>query len=269
MRKKTILLFAVNPKDTPRLNLDDEVRVIETGLERARMRDQFELKQKHAVHLEDIRRALLDLKPQIIHFCGHGTEEGLIFKGETGQSKIVTGEALTGLFKLFANDIQCVVLNGCYSVLQAVNMAQHIPCVVGMRQAIGDQAAINFSVGFYDGLGADRPIEFAYELGCNSILLDKSGEHLIPILILKAKLQEINQVVERLTKEPDPEKRYKIIFEIGRIGGAEAEGVLLSMRNKISSQSDSISQWDCLAINDALDLINRNKKSHPEKGDIL
>jgi hypothetical protein len=36
-----------------------------------------------------------------------------------------------------------------------------------MSQAIGDKAAIEFAVGFYDALGAGRSIEFAYKLGCH------------------------------------------------------------------------------------------------------
>jgi hypothetical protein len=33
--------------------------------------------------------------------------------------KVVDGAALAELFALFANQIQCVVLNGCYSEVQA------------------------------------------------------------------------------------------------------------------------------------------------------
>lgn len=73
-----------------------------------------------------------------------------------GQPKSVTGEALAGLFKLFDKKVKCVVLNGCDSQIQAKIIAQHIPYVIGMQEAIGDRAAIVFAVGFYDALGADR-----------------------------------------------------------------------------------------------------------------
>ena len=35
----------------------------------------------------------------------------------------------------------------------------HIDFVVGMKRAIGDEAAIKFAVGFYDALGAGRTSE--------------------------------------------------------------------------------------------------------------
>jgi hypothetical protein len=180
---KKILILAANPKNTPPLRLDEELRDIEEGLRRAQKRDQFSLEQKLAVRPRDIQRALLDIKPQIIHFSGHGKgEEGLVFEDEIGQSKLVSGVALAGLFKLFADRIECVVLNGCYSEEQAKAIAQHINYVIGMSQAIGDKAAIEFAVGFYDALGAGYPIEFAYKLGCSAILMHGIQEHLTPIL---------------------------------------------------------------------------------------
>lgn len=59
-----------------------------------------------------------------------------------GNSKLVDWAALAGLFALFAEDIRCVVLNGCYSEVQARAIAQHIPYVIGMNKAIRDKAAI-------------------------------------------------------------------------------------------------------------------------------
>ncbi|MEO1209253.1 MAG: TIR domain-containing protein [Cyanobacteria bacterium J06638_20] len=181
---QTILFLAANPKDTGRLRLDQEQRDIADGLQRAQKRDQFNLEQRMAVRPRDIQRAMLDVGPQIIHFSGHGTgEQGLVFEDEVGNSKFVDGAALAGLFELFADQIHCVLLNGCYSEVQASAIAQHIPYVIGMNQAIGDRAAIAFAVGFYDALGAGRDVEFAYKLGCAAIRMEGIAEHLTPVLL--------------------------------------------------------------------------------------
>ena len=55
-----------------------------------------------------------------------------------------------------------------------------------MTQEIGDKAAIEFSVGFYDALGAGRSVDFAYRFGCSAIALAGIQESLTPILIQKA-----------------------------------------------------------------------------------
>jgi hypothetical protein len=181
--KQTILILAANPKGTTPLRLDEEVREIDAGLQRAKHREQFVLEQKWAVRPRDIQRAMLDINPQIIHFSGHGTgDEGLVFEDETGGAKLVDGEALAGLFELFAEQIECVVLNGCYSEVQANALTQHINYVIGMNKAIGDRAAIEFAVGFYDALGAGRPVEFAYRFGCAAIRLAGVPEQLTPTL---------------------------------------------------------------------------------------
>jgi CHAT domain-containing protein len=106
---------------------------------------------------------LLDYKPQIVHFAGHGGgDSGLALENETGEVQFVNAQALAGLFELFANQIECVVLNACYSEVQAAAIVQHIPYVIGMDKAIGDKAAIAFAVSFYDALGAGESVEFAY-----------------------------------------------------------------------------------------------------------
>ena len=185
-----ILILAANPQSTPRLRLDEELRDIEAGLRRSQQRDQFTLTQRLAVRPRDIQRAMLEETPQIVHFTGHGEgEAGLVFEDETGQAQRVSGEALAELFALFADPaefpdpVYCVVLNGCYSQVQAEAIAEHVPYVVGMTQTVGDRAAIEFAVGFYDALGAGRSVEFAFKLGCAAISLAGKSEQSTPILI--------------------------------------------------------------------------------------
>ncbi|TVQ09556.1 MAG: CHAT domain-containing protein [Leptolyngbya sp. DLM2.Bin27] len=186
-----ILILAANPKDTSRLRLDEELRDIQEGLRRAKHRDQFAFAQRLAVRPRDIQRAMLEETPQIVHFSGHGEgAEGLVFETETGQTQLVSGVALANLFALFAdpaepNPIHCVVLNGCYSAVQAEAIAEQVPYVVGMTKAVGDTAAIEFAVGFYDALGAGRTVEFAYKLGCAAINLAGKPESATPVLIHK------------------------------------------------------------------------------------
>ena len=181
---KRILILSANPKNTRRLRLDEEMREIKEGLRRAKQRKQFIIETAEAVRYRDIRRAILDFEPNIVHFSGHGEgEEGLVFENETGKTELVQAETLARLFELFAQQVECVVLNACYSQVQASAISQHIPYVIGMKKAIGDRAAIEFAVGFYDGLGAGGSLEFAYKLGCNAIEGANIPEHLTPLLM--------------------------------------------------------------------------------------
>jgi hypothetical protein len=57
-----------------------------------------------------------------------------------------------------------------------------------MRREIGDKASIEFSVGFYDALGAGRSVEDAFKFGRVAILqrFPDRSEHLLPVLIKKS-----------------------------------------------------------------------------------
>ncbi len=184
---KKILILASNPKATPSLRLDEEVREIEEGLLRAKHRGQFEIRSKWAVRLKDLRRALLDYEPQIVHFSGHGDKDDLLVEDERGMAVRISSKALSGLFKLFSNQVECVILSACHSAPQAKAINKHINYVIGMRKEIKDKAAIEFAVGFYDALGAGRSIEEAFEFGCNAILQISPDlpDHLIPVLEIK------------------------------------------------------------------------------------
>ena len=99
-----------------------------------------------------------------------------------GEAYRVPNEALAGLFALCAGHVECVLLNACYSDVQADAIAKHIPYVIGMTASISDDGALQFAVGFYDALGAGKSIEEAFRFGCNAIALQGIPENAVPVL---------------------------------------------------------------------------------------
>lgn len=181
---KKILVLAANPKNSSELRLGEEVREIEEGLRLSRYREQFKLVSKWAVRARDFHRYMLDIQPQIVHFSGHGIgENGIALEDDVGKAQLVSTDALESLFKIFASKgVKCVLLNACYSKVQAEAISKHIPYVIGMSQEIGDEAAITFAVAFYDALGAGETVEFAFELGRSAIQIAGIPENLTPVL---------------------------------------------------------------------------------------
>lgn len=185
-QKVSILFLAADPSDATRLRLGEELREIQEKLQLAKQRERFDLYQRMSVRPMDISQALLDVQPQIVHFSGHGASTGaLCFENHGGEVHFIQPETLAALFEQFANHVSCVVLNACFSEIQANAIAKHIASVIGMNKAIGDKAAIAFAIGFYQALGAGRIVEDAYKLGCIQIELQGIPEHLTPILIQK------------------------------------------------------------------------------------
>ena len=180
---KTILILAANPIGSVLRRFDQEVRDIAAALQRSQYRDRFVLKHLVAARPRDVQRAMLEEKPQIVHFCGQGGEAGLVLEDESGQPQLAGTEALADLFRLFAAEVECVLLNACYSEVQATAIAQHIDSVIGMSQPIGERAAIEFATSFYDALGAGEAIAFAFALGRNMMQLQGVAEDQAPVLI--------------------------------------------------------------------------------------
>ena len=81
------------------------------------------------------------------------------------------------------------LLNACYSESQATAIHQHIDCVIGMNKAIGDTAAIKFSVGFYTALWSGRSYEDCFRMGCISIDLQGIPEYLTPLIKIRRRYQ--------------------------------------------------------------------------------
>jgi CHAT domain-containing protein len=165
--------------------LEKEAREIEEGLLRSKHRSQFEIKVTLAVRLRDLRRSLLEIEPQVVHFSGHGEKDGLIVEDdELGIAAPIPKKAISGLFELCSHHVECVILNACYSASQAAAINKHINYVIGMPAKINDRAAIEFSVGFYDALGVGKSFEESFEFGCNAVLQIFPGlsHHLYPVL---------------------------------------------------------------------------------------
>jgi hypothetical protein len=208
MKNETIkiLILTANPKNTDKLRLDEEVREIQAALEQGSYRDQFEVVTRWAVRVDDLQAILLNHPPQIVHFSGHGAgEQGLALENESGQMQLVSTDALAGLFKLLRNTVECVVLNACYSEEQAESIHQHINCVVGMNQAIGDKAAINFARGFYRALAAGRSYDDAFEFGCNAIDLKRIPEASTPTIKCRQRLAPVveKQPISEQSVQPE------------------------------------------------------------------
>jgi hypothetical protein len=168
-----LLILTSNPRRD--LNLDREVSDLNNAVQRL---GDFEVALGLGVHTQELQELLAEHSPQFVHFCGHGAgEKGLVFQDEDGREQLIGTEILARIFKTFAEEIHCTVLNACDSDRQAEAIVEHIDYVVGMSQPILDKAAHLFAVAFYKGLGAGKSIEQAYGMGCIAIQIWWSEAH--------------------------------------------------------------------------------------------
>lgn len=192
-----ILFLGANGLDTSRLRISTELREVQAEIERAKERRDIVVRAELAVRPADLQRLLLDEKPDVVHFSGHGVAlrmpataragakrefeppgdlppgraapgGAILLENQAGEAALVPADALTDLFKILKG-ARCVVLNACFSSTQAEALAEHVDAVIGMKREIGDDSAIAFAVGFYQALSRDMSVKEAFELGRNMI----------------------------------------------------------------------------------------------------
>jgi tetratricopeptide (TPR) repeat protein len=179
-----ILFLASAPKNQGNLRLGTELQEIRNRLA---SNTAFEIRDRQAVKPDDVLQTILNYKPHIVHFSGHGQDTGEIcFEDERGDSKTIPPDALASLFQAVTDYVKCVLINTCFSEKQALAISQYVPIVIGTKKEITDSAAIKFSTGFYTALDPDlsqKNLLKAFEIGRIAIRFESLPENLTPIII--------------------------------------------------------------------------------------
>lgn len=200
--KIKVLFFAANPRDQQQLRLDEEVRGIEQQIRSSEHRDSVELHSRWAVRTNDLFQALNELKPRVVHFSGHGAEEGeLLFLTEDGYSKLVNEEAIAATMATMADHVRVIFFNTCYSRAQAQAATQHVEVAIGMNDSIDDEAARVFAAQFYSAVGFGYSVQRAFDQAKARLMLESIPEEEIPELFVRAGLSADEVVLVRTNQQ--------------------------------------------------------------------
>lgn len=181
-----ILFLAANPDSTTPLHAGREVRRIRERLAVTAHRSAIEIVERWAVRPGDLQQALIEIQPHIVHFSGHGTTEyELMLEGDDGSPQPVGKGVLAELFRLRGGGVRMVVLSACHSLPQAEAIAEHVDCAIGMRRAIGSEAAAEFSAALYHAIGSGDFIPRAFESARLHLQVTGIPEHRTPHLVVR------------------------------------------------------------------------------------
>ncbi|MEO5843453.1 MAG: CHAT domain-containing protein [Caldimonas sp.] len=167
-------------------------------------RDSLELITKWAVRPDDLLEYLNEFRPHVVHFSGHGTDQQQIVLVNDSRVAIpVSAWALRQLFTTCKDNIRVVVLNACFPREQAEAIVAVIDCAIGMKQEIGDDAAIAFAASFYSAVGFGRSVLDAFEQSKVALLLKGIPEEDTPTLLVRAGVDPKRVfLVDSETEEP-------------------------------------------------------------------
>jgi hypothetical protein len=280
MIKIKVLFLVSNPLTQDRLALDEECREITAKIRATDLRDAIELIAAWAVRPPDLQELLLQHRPHIVHFSGHGTHgtstgevprgaltprrdmirrdhvpvEELVLTGEDGQPQPMSKDALVHVFNVLKDNVYLVLLSACHSAPIAEALAEVIPCTIGISAVISDVAAITFAAAFYQALGFGRNIQEAFELGKNALMnLHTAEDHLPRLYTRRGALDATKTVL--VAGRTGPSERHAVKSPVG------CGEPLSDQRN-----SDNLlhAMWECLDadLQDAFSLAYNKKRRH-------
>lgn len=165
MTEKTRILFlSANPWTTSRILVDEEAREIFERIQEGPYRTCFELYNHAAIRPIDLQKLLLFYRPNIVHFSGHGNrKQKLILGGTPGRGKTVDREGLVELLALYKAHLRLVLLNACFTKIQARLISEEIDFAIGAGKGIGDRAGVAFAGAFYRALGFGNSVQNAFD----------------------------------------------------------------------------------------------------------
>jgi len=131
----------------------------------------------------DMSRALAEKNPLIIHFSGHGRDDGsLVVENDRGELAFYTPDSFSLLVQTIAErgNLRLVLLNCCHSATTAKMMIENkvAKTVIGMNGEVGDSAAITFAQVFYQQIFLKMTLAQAFKIAVST--LDSNQKH-IPI----------------------------------------------------------------------------------------
>jgi len=164
MPKKSVCMLLASPRGETPLRLDEEVR---DALQRLKLVEsptvEIDMRPHWAVKLSEFTDHLLNSKPQIVHFSGHGGSGAIFFEDELGMATPLSAANLAALIEAVGN-IECVVLNACHSANLSAATKAHVKVVIGCDDSIDDDAAITFTRSFYRSLAHGRDYESSFKI---------------------------------------------------------------------------------------------------------
>ena len=179
--KINILFIGANP--TLNLNLEKEAREIREAIIKSLNRDSINFETRWATRTTDLFQYINEVNPTIIHFSGHGTENGeLVFQDNNDNPKLVSREAITEMINASSDEVRLVVFNNCFSSVIAEGVVKNIESAIGMNISIGDDAAIQFASQLYSSIGFGLSLERAFNQAIISLKLEGIDEDKTPQL---------------------------------------------------------------------------------------
>lgn len=173
--KINILFIASNPdiiftdeqgklKEHQKLSLDKEARDIAESIQKSPDRDSINFVTKWATRTDDLFQYINEVNPTVIHFTGHGTEDGkLVFHDKYDNPKLVGIDAIIQMVNTITDDLRLVVFSNCYSSSIAEGVVEYVEATIGMNTSVREDVATIFAAQLYSSIGFGYSLDKSFK----------------------------------------------------------------------------------------------------------
>ncbi len=173
---RVLIAYASPGGETP-LRIGEELARLDEALLPLSKRGLVSVTRLEHTTLERLDEALLNTRPHVLHFIGHGDFNGgdglLLLESDApdGAPDPLTGRRLGVLLRNHLAHLRLVFLNSCmgarvspvdpFGGIAQTLIRRGVPAVIAMQFAIADKAAVELSRHFYRYLAAGQPVDAA------------------------------------------------------------------------------------------------------------
>jgi hypothetical protein len=181
-REVTVLFLASSPRDETQLRLDKETREIQKRMRTSGFPESIFIEWRLARQLPDLIQDLNEVRPNVLHFSGHGNPSELVFEDEAENAAPLTNDQLGKLLAAAPERIRLVLFNSCHSAAQAELATEHVELAIGMDATVGDRAAQTFAGQFYNSLGFGLSVGQAFDQAVLQVEMEHGEGQEVPKL---------------------------------------------------------------------------------------
>lgn len=181
--KKQVLIIGVQPPKEHNLSIAEEMKNIYNALMPT---NNFEIHSHFAITKELFEKAINIIKPEIIHFIGHGNYKGIILLSQSESKSIYFAEDLDKLLQTSVPEL--LYLNCCYSyeVVSGFNFKNYNSIICNSKEQ-HDTLALFFASWYYAAYSKYNNYDKAYNLAYKTLEYDLNNHSCLFIKINCAK----------------------------------------------------------------------------------
>lgn len=242
-----LLVVSASPVDEAPIDWRNEIALLREAIEPLAREGLVQLQVCEHATRETLHVALLEHRPDVVHFIGHAeydtTEQQgyLTLEDDQQRSSHIDATEVARLLRRYGAHL--VVLNACetargiWAGLAPTLVRCEIPAVVAMQWPIQDRAAIAFSSAFYQTLVAGRTVDECVAEG--RIAMDTATPKTVtwaaPVLFLRSLS---GQLWTRRPSLASPERRREILGDEPAAGADRPRGELFRTRGPLRLPDD-------------------------------